>query len=407
VVGGWQPWGAMAAPVLAVACLSLSVFISSQRCPPPLPYTTSNHEFMNRAHCTPATDRSGRVSCMTSVLEIPSTTGLPQAVCSTKLQLLRVQSRASLMCAAAGLCYCAAEDLLAVRHMFSKQLKQLTTSMELAITTIMGSSRQQQQQTQQQQTQHQQHGPEQDMPLYQQQQGSAAGSVWTRSKIPTSPERQVTRSSLVDGIPGGSFLGRSSGLGRQEHVGGTAAAAAAAARENDTDAVDAVGAAAAAAAPTAAARARGPSRLLFGSSSAPGAAAVNNSSSGSGSSGGQQQQSGSLGGWPSPHRSVPGPAVRKSPGSGRGVGASSSSIRGSTESLHSNVWRPAGVASAANGGLSPRAARGTWPGSGGAAAAGVGAKALRSVGGSAGGRALNDTELDSILQLLGSLKGQL
>jgi hypothetical protein len=98
--------------------------------------------------------------------------------------------------------------------------------------------------------------------------------------------------------------------------------------------------------------------------------------------------------------------VRASPGNGSRLGGfggvTSGSVRGSSDSWH-GVWKPAGVASAAKGPLSPvspvaRAA--TW---GGAGVRGGGLGARGSTNGT--GRGLNDAELESVLRLLGSIRG--
>lgn len=310
---------------------------------------------------------------------------------------------------------CVAEDLLAVRQAVSKQLKQLTGNLKMAIQTMTHSQ-----------------------PLQQQQQhnGAAAAAKCASpprsARLNVSPRKTSRVHAVVSGgldIAGGSHGGsshRDGGGGRQQW------------QDDDTTYQHDVnaGASAVPAAAAAGARAHGSSggsgaaRLLFGGSNGGGQPQRQ-----------QQQQQGHLHGRAgspgvrrkargrstSPAQGVGGSPIlargsasnsggsgRRTAGAGAGVATNSSSCRGSSDSWHGGVWRPAGLATANKGPLSPMspAAKAASWGDGlglrvGSAGRDGGVRGLSSKGVTGGtSRALNDTELDVVLRLLGSMKGQ-
>ena len=306
-------------------------------------------------------------------------------------------SRHAMLCCAV-LC-CGAEDLLSVRSMVSKQLQQLTGNLELAIQHIN--------------THQQQSGPASPAATA----GAAkAGSLPGRSRSQSPKRKGAATAAAAAAAAGGSGGGRQQwrydDTYRQHDVDPGRSAAAAAALEGGTIGT---GGQRAGAMGGLGSNGSNAARPLFAGSNGGTSRAIGQSNcSGSDVGGSQEQQQGRTVGaaaWSPGNDSrrgrVVSPArVRASPGSRRGVGGGviSSSVRGSTDSWH-GVWKPAGVASAAKGPLSPvspvaRAA--TW-GGGGVRGAGGGLGARGSTNGT--GRGLNDAELESVLRLLGSIRG--
>jgi hypothetical protein len=287
-----------------------------------------------------------------------------------------------------------------VRQQVNRQLKQLTGNLEVAIHTMSLQQPQQQQQQQQQYCAAAKH---------------ASPPRASRNSTNLSPRKSAQMHAVVSGgvnvvlgSSGSSASGSNRGSGRQQCREDDTS------RQHDVDCGLATRTAAAAASERAGGS-NGASRLLFSSSGGSRLAPVCSNG------GGQQQQMDPSGGALGRGRSVS-PSGRgslnHSSSSGAGVkraaaAGNSSSCRGSTDSWTGGVWKPAGVASASKGvlsPLSPAARAASWGGGGVRASGKVGGLGVRGVGSAAGGgegaRGLNDSELDVVLRLLGSLKGQ-